>query len=389
MTRPLYVYDLDALAVHARRIRAALPPRVELLYAVKANPDPGVLRTLAPVVHGFETASRGELRRLAEVLPGVAPAAYAGPGKTDEDLAAALAAGVERVHVESPAELRRLGALAVARGATARVLLRVNLPIGVPGASLLMGGGPSPFGMDPSDAVVCARRPPAGVEVRGVHAHLASGLDAPLAAAVAAAVVDWSVTRLGAAEVDVGGGMAVHYTDPAARFDWTGYGRALADLLDRYPRVALRIEPGRSVTAYCGAYLTEVIDVKRSHGEWFAVVAGGTHHLRTPAAKGHAQPFTVYRRRGVDGPRSDGGPVTVVGQLCTPKDVLSRSITAGPVGVGDVVVFHLAGAYAWNISHRDFLLHEPPAFRVGDPHEVAGAWAARSSEPGPSSARAR
>ncbi|MGN9777136.1 alanine racemase [Micromonospora sp. H33] len=379
MTRPVYVHDLDGLAAHVRSIRAALPRRVELLYAVKANPDRDVLRTLAPVVDGFETASRGELRRMAEVLPGRVPAAYAGPGKTDEDLAAALAAGVDRIHVESPAELRRLGALAVAAGASARVLLRVNLPVDAPGASLVMGGGPSPFGMDPADAVECARHPPTGVEVRGVHAHLASGLDAPLAGAVAAAVVRWSVAEVGAAEVDVGGGMAVDYGDPAARFDWVGYGRALADVLDAHPRLRLRVEPGRSVTAYCGAYLAEVVDVKRSHGEWFVVVEGGTHHLRTPAAKGHPQPFTVHRRQDADGPRTDGGPVTVVGQLCTPKDVLSRSTVAGPIGVGDVLVFAMAGAYAWNISHRDFLLHEPPEFRTGDPHRVAAEWAARPS----------
>ncbi|MEW2382674.1 alanine racemase [Micromonospora sp. NPDC047707] len=381
MTRPVYVHDLDGLAAHVRSVRAALPRRVELLYAVKANPDPGVLRTLAPVVDGFETASRGELRRMAEVLPGRAPAAYAGPGKTDEDLAAALAAGVDRVHVESPAELRRLGALAAAAGTSARVLLRVNLPVAAPGASLVMGGGPSPFGMDPADAVECVRRPPTGVEVRGVHAHLASGLDAALAGAVAAAVVRWSVAEVGATEVDVGGGMAVDYADPAARFDWVGYGRALADVLDAHPRLRLRVEPGRSVTAYCGAYLAEVVDVKRSRGEWFVVVEGGTHHLRTPAAKGHPQPFTVHRRRDADGPRTDGGPVTVVGQLCTPRDVLSRSATAGPIGVGDVLVFAMAGAYAWNISHRDFLLHEPPEFRTGDPHRVAAEWAARPYRP--------
>ncbi|MCZ7377101.1 alanine racemase [Micromonospora sp. WMMC250] len=377
MTRPVYVHDLDALASQARAIRAALPREVELLYAVKANPDPGVLRTLAPVVDGFEAASRGELRRLAELLPGRAPAAYAGPGKTDADLAAALAADVRRIHVESPAELRRLGALAAASGRSAQVLLRVNLPVAAPGASLVMGGGPSPFGMDPADAIECARRPPAGIDVRGIHAHLASGLDASLAGAVAAAVVSWAVTEVGATEVDVGGGMAVDYADPGARFDWVDYGRALADVLDTYPDVRLRIEPGRSVTAYCGAYLTEVVDVKRSYGEWFVVVAGGTHHLRTPAANGHAQPFSVHRRHDVDGPRTDGGPVTVVGQLCTPKDVLSFSATAGPIGVGDVLAFAMAGAYAWNISHRDFLLHEPPLFRTGDPQQVAAEWVAR------------
>ena len=74
-------------------------------------------------------------------------------------------------------------------------------------------------------------------------------------------------------------------------FDWPGYGRGLAGLAR--PGETLRIEPGRAVTAYCGWYLTRVLDVKHSHGEAFAVVAGGTHHLRTPAAKGHDQPFAV------------------------------------------------------------------------------------------------
>ncbi|GAB3938630.1 hypothetical protein GCM10027614_19070 [Micromonospora vulcania] len=179
MTRPVYVHDLAALASDARSIRSVLPDRVELLYAVKANPDRGVLETLAPVVDGFEAASRGELRRLAEVLPGRSPAAFAGPGKTDEDLTAALAAGVRRIHVESPAELDRLAAIARSAGRSADVLLRVNLPVAAPGASLVMGGGPSPFGMEPAEAVCCARRPPTGIRVRGVHAHLASGLDAP------------------------------------------------------------------------------------------------------------------------------------------------------------------------------------------------------------------
>ena len=78
---------------------------------------------------------------------------------------------------------------------------------------------------------------------------------------------------------------------PDALFDWRGYGRGLAGLAR--PGETLRIEPGRAVTAYCGWYLTRVLDVKHSHGEAFAVVAGGTHHLRTPAAKGHDQPFAV------------------------------------------------------------------------------------------------
>ncbi|NLU78429.1 type III PLP-dependent enzyme [Micromonospora sp. HNM0581] len=373
MTRPTYVYDLAALATHASAVRAALPAQVELLYAVKANPDAGVLRILAASVDGFEAASRGELRHLADVLPDQRVAAFAGPGKTDADLTAALVSEVHRVHVESGAELHRLAALARAAGRTVDVLLRVNLPVATPGAVLVMGGQASPFGMDPQEAVRLAAQPPAGVRVRGVHAHLASGLDAATAAVVAREVTDWAVRQVRAEEVNVGGGMAVDYHRPEQRFDWRVYGRLLGEVAKAHPMVRLRIEPGRAVAVYCGSYLTEVIDVKRSRGRWFVIVAGGTHHLRTPAAKGHSQPFVVVSRAGT-GPRTDGGPVTVVGQLCTPKDVLARDTDSGPIAVGDVLVFGMAGAYAWNISHRDFLLHDPPDFRAGDPLAVAHSW---------------
>jgi Diaminopimelate decarboxylase len=108
-----------------------------------------------------------------------------------------------------------------------------------------------------------------------------------------------------------------------------------------------------------------VLELKRSHGEWFAVCLGGTHHLRTPAAKGHDQPLAVLPVEGWDRPweRPEAGGrerVTFVGQLCTPKDVLARRVDAGRVRSGDLVAFAMAGAYAFNISHRDFLLHPAP-----------------------------
>jgi diaminopimelate decarboxylase len=165
-------------------------------------------------------------------------------------------------------------------------------------------------------------------------------------------------------EFNLGGGMAVDYRDPGALFDWAELGRGLAAAAR--PGETLRIEPGRAVTAYCGWYITRVLDVKRSHGKAFAVVAGGTHHLRTPAAKGHDQPFTVLPVAGWPHdwarPAVAAEPVTVVGQLCTPKDVLARDVTVTRLRSADLVAFGMAGAYAWNISHHGFLMHPEPVF---------------------------
>ena len=193
-------------------------------------------------------------------------------------------------------------------------MLRVNLaPADAPaavapgaGAGLVMGGQPSPFGMDPAALDECAGWLAAGgaeagqLRLRGLHAHLASGLDAPAALAAAGRVLGFArrwCARHGVRnpEIDLGGGMAVDYRRLADRFDWTAYGRGLAGAAE--PGETLRVEPGRALTAYCGWYVTRVLDVKPSHGKVFAVVAGGSHHLRTPAAKGHDQPFAVI---GVD-----------------------------------------------------------------------------------------
>ncbi|PAZ10122.1 diaminopimelate decarboxylase [Streptomyces sp. SA15] len=376
---PAYVYDLTALRTDAAAVRDALPERVELYYAAKANPEPEILTALAPYVDGYEVSSGGELAHVAEAVPG-RPLAFGGPGKTPAELTAALERGVDRFHVESGHELCMLAELArrIAPGRRVAVLPRVNLPVAdgtLAGSSLAMGGRPAPFGMDPAHAVEAVRALTDGtyphLELRGIHAHLASGLEVPEQLEVAETVVAWA-TGLGVplAEVNIGGGMTVDYARPEHRFGWAAYGSGLARLTEAHPGLTLRIEPGRALTAYCGWYATEVLDVKHSHGEEFAVVRGGTHHLRTPATKGHDQPCSVLP---VDAwphpwprPGAEGRRVTLAGQLCTPKDILARRVPAPGLRAGDRVVFALAGAYAWNISHHDFLMHPRPGFHFLD-----------------------
>ncbi|MEV0638216.1 type III PLP-dependent enzyme [Streptomyces sp. NPDC050619] len=380
---PAYVYDLAALREHAAAVRDALPERVELYYAAKANPEPEILTALGPYVDGYEVSSGGELAHVGGAVPG-RPLAFGGPGKTPDEVTAALERGVDRFHVESEYELRMLAELA-RRYAPARrvaVLPRVNLPVpngALAGSSLAMGGRPAPFGMDPGRAFEVVRSLADGshphLELRGVHAHLASGLAAEEQLAVAETVVDWA-TSLGVrlAEVNVGGGMTVDYARPERRFDWAAYGSGLARLTEAHPELTLRIEPGRALTAYCGWYATEVLDVKHSHGEEFAVVRGGTHHLRTPATKGHDQPCSVLAVESWPHPwprpAAEGEWITLAGQLCTPKDVLARRVPAPGLRAGDRVVFALAGAYAWNISHHEFLMHPQPGFHFLDTTSV-------------------
>jgi len=338
---PAYVYDLADLDAHLSSVREALGD-IEMYYAVKANPDPNLLRVIAPHVDGMEVASAGELRHVRGLFPDI-PVAFGGPGKSDEELFSA----VTRLHIESPNEIRRL----LAAGRSADILIRVNLDFPISGASLAMGGGATPYGMDPQSVAEClgmlARQD--SIRFHGIHAHLASGLQAPQMLEVATAVLDYA-RSVGATEINLGGGMAVDYTNPDHRFDWKTYGDGLASL--RRPGEVLRIEPGRAITVYCGRYITRVIDMKRVHGRLFAVLAGGTHHIRTPATKNHSHPVAVEK---------PGEPTTLYGQLCTPRDLMATNVPIA-LEVNDVVEFLMAGAYAWNISHHDFLMHPHPSF---------------------------
>src|SRR5690242_4970891 len=235
---PAYVYDLGALDAHATAIRAALPRPVEFYYAVKANPDARALRVLARHTGGFEVSSGGELEHAAAAAPD-RPLAFGGPGKTADELAVALKAGTSRFHVESPHELAMLDGAARAAGQQADVLLRVNPPGHSAGgqAQLVMGGKPSPFGMDLTLLRACAEllsRMDA-VRLRGLHAHLASGLGADDLLAGARRLVEfgrgWCAAQgVREPEFNLGGGMAVDYARPDALFGWAAYGRGLARL---------------------------------------------------------------------------------------------------------------------------------------------------------------
>lgn len=376
---PAYIHDLTALRAHAGEVRAALPGGVELFYAVKANPDLEVLRALRGIVDGYEVSSGGELAHVCAAVPGER-LAFGGPGKAVEELELAIGMGVERLHLESPHETRVAAGIARAQGREVGVLLRVNLRAdgaATQGAALAMGGVPSPFGMD-EDGVgealeVLAGAAGRGLRLHGVHAHLASGLHAEAHVEVARQVLSWTAAlerRLGVAglEVNLGGGMAVGYEPAAPVFGWERWAAGMAQVAAQPEHAGrtLRIEPGRALTAACGWYVTEVLDVKASHGEEFAVVRGGTHHLRTPAARGHSQPVAQlpveHWSSGGPRPAASGSPVTVVGQLCTPKDVLARGAPLPGLRAGDRVAFSMAGAYAWNISHHDFLMHRKPTF---------------------------
>lgn len=376
--RCAYVYDRATLAATASAVRAALPRGTTLLYAVKANGHPDVLAALASEVDGFEVASGGELALARIARAGVGTAnqiVFGGPGKTESELEAAVEAEAT-VNVESLLELRRLAVAAETAGVRVRATLRVNRAgVLLPGTHH-MTGVPTPFGVDEAQlpaAVDLAFGHPS-LRLIGFSLHAVSNnLDAAAHAAFVDDAVRWSIAaaadhRVPLDLINVGGGFGIDYTGPA-RFDLSILAEGLTKAATRLPGgTRLVFEPGRFLAADAGWYAAEVLDLKQTQGRWFAVLRGGTHHFRLPAAWGYSHPFTVLPvedwAHPYDRPEVHGVAVDAVGELCTPRDVLARDRYVDRLRVGDLLVFGRAGAYGWDISHHEYLRHDPPAFLV-------------------------
>jgi diaminopimelate decarboxylase len=368
-----YVYDLEALRQHAAMMINSLPSGCELFYAIKANSDLPILRTLAPLVHGFEVSSGGELTWVRQNFPS-APVVFSGPGKTDNELTQALQHNVAAIHVESLGELQRLACLAKRSSRTVPILLRVNLPLQqLVATTLMMGGGPTPFGIPADQLPACLDwlRLHPEIQVHGFHFHLLSHqLDAKahlqLLDAYLSQAAQWSQEyALHLNHINVGGGIGINYREPEKQFDWFSFSAGLKELMEKWKDgPPIRFECGRYITAPCGYYVAQVVDIKQAFGRHYVVARGGTHQFRTPYAQGHSHPFVVmpveHWPYPFARPKLNNTSTSIVGQLCTPKDVLAFDATIEEVRCNDMLIFPYAGAYAWHISHHDFLRHPHP-----------------------------
>ena len=292
---------------------------------------------------------------------------FGGPAKTEAELAAALDAGA----LSTWRARSSCAAWTAPPGPRTDVVLRVNRAGPALPGSHAMTGVPTPFGIDEAqlgDVLALAAGLPR-IRVIGFHLHAVSNnLDAAAHAAFVTDALRWSRTTaarhgLDLRVVNAGGGLGVDYRTDAT-IDLAELRRLLPDPGD----VELVLEPGRILAADAGWYAAEVLDLKRTHGRWFAVLRGGTHHFRLPAAWGYSHPFTVLP---VDDwphpwprPQVENTEVDAVGELCTPRDVLTRGRHVDRLRVGDVLVFARTGAYGWDISHHDFLRHDPPQFVI-------------------------
>ena len=367
---PLFVYSTTMLEARIAQLRAALPPRVGINYAIKANPLRQIVEFMSDLVDGFDIASGGELALAQAAGLDLARLSFAGPGKRDVELAAAIAAGVT-LNVESASELQRALKLGDAAGLTPRLALRVNPDFELRGSGMKMGGGAKPFGIDQSEIpAVAAELLAAGAEFRGLHIFTGSqSLDTQAIIETQAnvlALADRLAGDIGQAlpKLNMGGGFGIPYFHGDTPIDLAAIGQALAEQLSHLPDTLadteLCIELGRYLVGEAGVYLTTILDRKESHGETYLVTDGGLHHQL--AASGNFG--TVVRRNYpvAIASRFTAEPqetASVVGCLCTPLDRLADKAHLPRADVGDIVAVFCAGAYGATASPAAFLGQGP------------------------------
>ena len=368
---PLYVYDAGVIKRRLAELRQALPEKVSLHYAVKANPYPPLVNLIASAVDGLDVASSGELRVAIESGTSAENISFAGPGKTVAELEHAVDFGCV-INVESVNELHRIVRICEETGERARVAIRVNPDFELKGSGMRMSGGAKPFGID-AECVPEVLDLIASMPVRFEGFHIFSGSQCLKWESIADAQTQALnlAYRLGEglAEpprlLNVGGGFGIPYFPGEEPLDLAKLGDSMSALLERHlehwPGTELVVELGRYIVGQAGLYVCEVVDRKVSRGQVFLVTNGGLHHHL--AASGN---FGQVLRKNYPiaiGNQMDGGSresVSVVGPLCTPLDLLGDRMELPRADCGDLVVLFQSGAYGYTASPLGFLSHPGP-----------------------------
>ncbi|MGH8594333.1 MAG: pyridoxal-dependent decarboxylase, exosortase A system-associated, partial [Gammaproteobacteria bacterium] len=293
------------------------------------------------------------------------------PGKRDEDLKDAIAAGVV-LNSESEGEVERALAIGARTGAAPRLAVRVNPDFELKSSGMKMGGGPKPFGVD-------ADRVPAMLRQISLHGlsfqgfHIFSGSQNLKAEAITEAQEKTFELAYRLADsppgpiqtLNIGGGFGIPYFPGETPLDIGHVGENLERLMDqmraRLPGTQVVIELGRYLVGEAGVYVCRVVDRKLSRGQVFLVTDGGLHHHL--AASGNfgqviRKNYPVLIGNKVQGTERE--VVSVVGPLCTPLDLLADKMEMAKAEVGDVVVVLQSGAYGLSASPTQFLSHPPP-----------------------------
>ncbi len=350
---PVYVYSAAAMTDAYRRFTDALAGRLpgrraQVCYAMKANSNLAVIRTFAELGAGADVVSDGELvRALAAGIPG-GRIVYSGVGKTRDEMAAGIDAGILQFNVESLPELTALSEVAVSKNANVEIAIRVNPDVDAATHNkIATGRKQDKFGID------IARAPEAfaqaialpGLTPVSVAVHIGSQLTdvAPFRAAfahVAELTQQLRADGIAIGRLDLGGGLGIAYGDEAVASpaDYAGVVAETVGGLD----CELIFEPGRYLTGHAGVLLTRIIFVKDTGERRFVIVDAAMNDLMRPALYNADHAVQAVREPA---PGAALGEADIVGPVCETGDTFATACELTDLPAGEFLVIRDTGAY--------------------------------------------
>ena len=348
---PVYIYSTATIERHYRVFSGAMEGLPALVcYAMKANSNQAVLKTLARLGAGMDVVSEGELRRaVAAGVPG-SRIVFSGVAKTRREMAYGLAHDILCFNVESLPELERLSQVATAEGRTARVSLRINPDVdAMTHAKISTGKAENKFGIPWQDAQAAYARAAAlpGLEVTGIDMHIGSQI-------TALEPFDAAFSRLGELittlredghdidHVDLGGGLGIPYDDSVAAppdpFAYAGVVKRHAN------RLGCRVlfEPGRLIVGNAGILVSEVVYIKHGAAKTFVIVDAGMNDLVRPTLYDAHHEIRPVKEPAAGAPAR---VADVVGPVCETGDYLALKRALPPLAAGDLIAVFSGGAY--------------------------------------------
>ena len=347
---PVYVYSRATLERHAQVFRDALKdiPRKHIAFAIKCNPNLGVLRVLARQGYGADVVSGGELERALAAGMAAEDIVFSGVGKTRAELALGLDRGIGQFNIEHEPEGIALAEIALARETTAPAVLRVNPDVDAgTHAKISTGKAENKFGVgiDAAPEIFGRLSGLPGLNLRGIAVHIGSQLTslAPFEAAfkrVGQLVADLRAAGHSITHVDLGGGLGVPYRagDNILPPSPADYGAMVARVTRDWD-VTLMFEPGRVIAGNSGVLLTEILWVKPGANHPFVIVDAAMNDLARPALYDAWHDFAAVK------PSGETMTASIVGPVCETGDTFARDRLIDKVESGDLAVFRSAGAY--------------------------------------------
>lgn len=349
---PFYAYDMNLLSSTLRAINEAASEKFFCVeYAIKANHNPEVLKSVSAAGLGADCVSGGEIRRAVECGFDPVKITYAGVGKRDDEIRLGLEAGIGCFNVESFEEMEVIASIAGEMGKVAPVAIRINPDIDAHTHHYITTGlAENKFGIAKEllDKAVDTVLSYPSLKLKGLHFHIGSQVLDFEPFGILCRRINEMQDHLEARGVrldtiNVGGGLGIDYDDPDANPvpDFKSYFETLRSNIKLREGQHLHCELGRSVVAQCGSLITRVLYVKEGVGKKFVIVDAGMTDLIRPALYGAhhvVQNITAS-------PEAPMEKYDVVGPVCESSDVFGTEETLPLTKRGDLLALRSAGAY--------------------------------------------